>query len=134
MSEMSYPMQVLSKEKEAAGSCQFERYTAKEALFKGLLMFLLTLIAAIVSIVLPGVHFVSVPLGILASPFVGAHFYFSRKGAAKRMSGDFLCPECNGKNHVTAPRILPIYEIKCVHCECGLRLVPSQPEPRPKKG
>ena len=126
MSQISHPLQVLSSDKESVGSYQVVRYTAKEAMFKGLMMFLVTLVAAIVSVVLPGVHFVSVPLGILASPFVGAYFYTTRKGAPKSMTGDFLCPECHASNHVAAPRIASSYESKCIQCQHELRLVPSQ--------
>lgn len=125
MEQDSHSMQVKSGEKETLGSYRLEYHTPRDALRKGLKMFFVTLFVAIFSVVLPGVHFVSVPLGILASPLVGAYFYnATRKGVAKGMTGDFLCPECQAKNHVAASRILSCYESKCARCGCGIHLVP----------
>jgi len=124
MESISHPLQVKSNDKEAVGNYQVEHYTPKDAFNKGVKMFSATLLAAIVSIILPGVHFVSVPLGILAAPIVGVYFYSTRKGAPKNMTADFLCPECQARNHVAAPRIATHYECKCIQCHHDLRLVP----------
>jgi hypothetical protein len=78
MEETSHAIQVKSADKETVGSYRLEYYTPGEARSKGIKMFFVTLAAAIVSVVLPGVHFVSVPLGILASPLVGVYFYKTR--------------------------------------------------------
>ncbi len=88
-------------------------------------MFVLTLLAAILSIVLPGLHFITVPLGVLASPFVGIYFYRrTSKGAVKQINGDFLCPECQANNHV-AFRGAPPYSYKCVQCQHDLQVRPE---------
>lgn len=84
-------------------------------------MFVLTLLGAILSIVLPGLHFITVPLGILASPFVGIYFYRTRKGTVKRIVGDFLCPECRANNHVTF-RAAPPYFGNCIQCQHDFQL------------
>lgn len=121
----SYPMQVTRGDKETVGSYQLKYYTPQDAFKKGLKMFFVTLFVAIFSIVLPGVHFVSVPLGILASPLVGIYFYkVTRKGKPKGMAGDFVCPECQAKNHVASSRLLASYESQCAHCGVDVRLTP----------
>ncbi len=124
MGQIPHPMQVKSSDKETVGSYQLVRYTSKDAFYKGLQMFLVTLVAAIISVVLPGIHFVSVPLGILAAPFIGFYFYRTRKGTVKSMTGNFTCPECHANNHVAAPRVAPQYESKCSQCQHELHLIP----------
>jgi Zn ribbon nucleic-acid-binding protein len=124
MQQMSHSLQVKSADKEAAGSYRLEYYSPKEARKKGFKMFWVTLAASIFSIVLPGVHFVSVPLGILASPLVGVYFYKTRKGAAKSMTADFVCPECQAKNHIAASSITHYYASQCAECGQDLRLTP----------
>lgn len=124
MQQMSHSLLVKSADKEAAGSYRLEYYSPKEARKKGVKMFWVTLGAAIFSIALPGVHFVSVPLGILASPLVGVYFYKTRKDAAKSMTADFVCPECQAKNHVAASSITAYYASQCAECGRNLRLTP----------
>lgn len=125
MSETVYAMQVQSsKGNESLGSCQFENYTSKDALYIGVKMTLVTLLLTIFSIALPGIHFVSVPLGILALPFVGIYYYRTRKGTPKSMAGNFVCSACHATNNVYAPRITPYYIIKCVQCHDEIRLIP----------
>ncbi len=114
-----------SGDKETVGSYRLEYYTPQEARKKGVKMCLVTLAAAIVSVVLPGVHFVSVPLGILASPLVGVYVYKNPQGAAKSMATDFDCPACLAKNHVASPNITAYYVSQCAACGCELRLEPS---------
>lgn len=104
MSRISLPLQVLCSNKETVGSCQVEFYTSKGALLQGTKMFVLTLCGAIFSVVLPGLHFITVPLGILASPFVGVYVYYTRKDALKWITGDFICPDCQATNHVAFRR------------------------------
>lgn len=109
MSQISQPLQVYCNDKETVGSCQVELYTTGGAVLQGVKMFVLTLFGAIISIILPGLHFITVPLGILASPFVGIYFFRTSKGALKRMTVDFLCPECQANNNVAfraAPPLL----------------------------
>lgn len=124
MEHAFHAMQVKSNRNEAVGNYRVERYTPRQALYKGVKMAMVTLLAAILSILLPGIHFVSVPLGILASPFVGAYYYRSSKGAPKSMTGDFLCPDCHAPNHVAAPRITSFYETRWVQCQGEIRLTP----------
>lgn len=121
----AHPMQVKANGKESVGSYRIECYTHKDAVVSGIKMFLVTLIAAIISVILPGVHFVSVPLGILASPLVGIYFYRARKGKPKRMTADINCPECNENNHVTSRLIESHYACKCAHCQHDLHMTPA---------
>lgn len=125
MERISQSMQVKSEDRETVGDYRLEYYTKKNAIHKGIKAFLITLVVAVASIVLPGIHFVSVPLGLLAAPFVGVYFYSSRKGTPKSMAADFACPECQAKNHVAAPRVTAFYECKCVQCQADLRLTPG---------
>lgn len=124
MERAPHSMQVKSADNETVGGYRVERYTAGEARRKGVKMALGTLLAAILSILLPGIHFVSVPLGILASPFVGIYFFRSLNGAPRSMTGDFLCPDCQAANHVSAPRVSSWYEIRCAQCRHEIRLTP----------
>jgi hypothetical protein len=117
MNQTSHQMQVHCNGKEAVGSCQVELYTTGGAALKGVKMFVLVLFGAVLTVVLPGLHFVTVPFGVLASPFVGIYFFVTRKGAVKTMTGDFLCPECQANNHVEFKKGLPPYFGQCVQCQ-----------------
>ena len=123
MSQTPYPLQVHSNNKESVGCCQVEFYTTRGAFLHGIMMFVLTLLGAILSIIIPGLHFVTVPLGILASPFIGIYIYLNSKGAVKRITGEFICPECQGNNHVTF-RGAPPYAYNCIQCQHGLKVAP----------
>ena len=124
MSQTSPPLHVRCNDKESVGNCHIEFYTTRGAFFQGIKMFVLTLLAAILSIVLPGLHFVTVPLGVLASPFVGIYFYRrTRNGAVKQINGDFICPECQVQNHVVF-RGSPPYSYTCTQCQHGLHVAP----------
>lgn len=123
MSQVPHPLQVHCNDKEASGSCQVEFYTTAGAFLQGITMFVLTLLGAILSILLPGLHFITVPLGVLASPFVGIYVFLSRKGAVKRMTGDFFCPECQANNDM-AFRGPPPYSNKCVQCQHDFQAAP----------
>jgi hypothetical protein len=115
------PLQVRCNDAASLGSCQVECYTKGGALFKGIMMFVLVLLGAILSIVLPGLHFITVPLGVVASPIVGIYYFISRKGKVKRITGNFSCPNCEGINHV-AFRGAPPYSVNCVQCQHALQL------------
>jgi hypothetical protein len=123
MSQTPYSMQAHCNGKESVGSCQVEFYTKGGAISRGIKMFVLTLLAAIFSILLPGMHFITVPLGILASPFVGIYFYVASKDSVKMMTGEFFCPECQATNQV-AFRGRPPYSSKCVQCENNFKVEP----------
>lgn len=125
MEEMSLRVKATDKETETVGSYRLEYYTPKEAVSKGVKMSLATLGVALFLVVLPGVHFVSVPLGILASPLVGVYFYRTRKDAAKSMSADFVCHACQAHNRVASPNVAAYYVSQCVACGCELRLEPG---------
>ena len=116
-------LQVQCNDKESVGRCQVEFYTTGGAVFQGIKMFVLTLLTAIFSILLPGLHFITVPLGIVASPFIGGYFFFTSKGALKRMTGEFICPECQANNHVAFRGPSP-YSYTCVQCQHGLQVAP----------
>jgi hypothetical protein len=126
MERILQSMLVKSGSRETIGNYQLEFHTKKDAIRKGIKAFALTFVAAAASSVLPGIHFVSVPIGLLAAPFVGLHFYSSRKGMPKSMTADFVCPECQAKNHVAAPRVTAFYDCKCVRCQTDLHLTPVQ--------
>lgn len=124
MGQASHPLEAESNGNETLGSCRFERYTPRQALHRGIKMAMVTLGLAVASVILPGIHFISVPLGILASPFVGAYYYRASKGVPKSMRGDFECPDCRAPNRVAAPRITAFYVARCKECQTEVRLTP----------
>ncbi|MBY0575278.1 MAG: hypothetical protein K2P67_01615 [Gallionellaceae bacterium] len=130
MNPISQSLQVHCNNKETVVSGQVEFYTTGGAALQGIKMFVLTLLGAILSIVLPGLHFITVPLGILASPFIGFYFFRTRKGAVKRITGDFLCPECQASNYM-AFRAAPYYFGNCVQCQHEFQVIPLQPHSLP---
>lgn len=118
-------LRVTCNEKETIGNCRIDHYTRKEALFKGIKMWLIVMLVSALSIVIPLVHFVSVPVGLALSPLVGLYYFFTRRGAPKRVIGDFLCPECQSKNHVETVRIDKHYFGECAHCHREFEMVPQ---------
>jgi Zn ribbon nucleic-acid-binding protein len=124
MDPVTHAMRVTSADNETVGSFQVELYSPRQAARKGVKMALTALFLAILSVVLPVIHFVSVPLGILASPFVGIYYYLTRKGTPKCMTADFVCPDCQASNHVAAPKMAELYESVCVQCQHKIQLTP----------
>jgi hypothetical protein len=124
MKEETFPLQVICNQKETVGSCRYDRFTRKEAIFQGIKMWLLAMLVAGLTILIPLVHFISVPVGLLLSPLVGVYFFFARKGAPKRVIGNFSCPECHAENHVETERIYAHYFGHCAHCQHEYKMVP----------
>lgn len=117
-------LRVASADRQSTGSFTVEHYSPRQALQLGLRMGLKTLLWAVLSIVVPVVHFVSVPLGILAAPIVGLYYFRTRRGAPMSMSAQFDCPECHAANQVSAPKLADRYESTCRHCQQKLELIP----------
>jgi hypothetical protein len=117
-------LRAASTDNKTIGSYRVEHYSTKQALQRGLKMSLTAFLWSVVSIVLPVIHFVSVPLGILASPFIGLYYFYMSKGVPRSMTADFVCPDCQTPNHVSAPKVAARYESVCVNCQHKIELTP----------
>jgi hypothetical protein len=119
-----YPLRATSPDNQTIGSYRVEHYSTKQALHRGSKVTLTVFLWSVVSVVLPVIHFVSVPLGILVSPFIGLYYFHRSKGAPGSMTADFVCPDCRAPNHVSAPKIADRYESICVKCQHKIELTP----------
>jgi hypothetical protein len=120
----AHSLRVTSPDGQTVASYRVHHYSTRQAVNRGLKMTLTAFLWSVVSVVLPVIHFVSVPLGILASPFIGLYYYHRSKGAPRSMTADFVCPDCHTPNHVSAPEIAARYESVCVNCQQKIALTP----------
>ena len=106
---------VLSYENKATqtGSVELSYWSKAEQMKKSILSWVSCWILAIVSIFLPGLHFVLVPTFLVLGPAL--FFYFSRQ-QAMIISGKGKCPHCNEKLLISkGPLRFPIEEL-CTAC------------------
>lgn len=113
--------------KESHGAGQVTFYTTGGAVLRGLKFFGLTLLGAVFSILLPGLHFITVPLGLLAAPFVGIFGFMSSRDAIRKLEGAFQCPECNSENPLLFRARQPPYYGDCIQCKSPYAVTPILP-------
>ena len=63
-------LRVVVNGKEAKGPAHIRRVTQRDAVLRGFKTAGLTVLAALCTIIIPGVHFLSVPGGLIAAPIV----------------------------------------------------------------
>jgi hypothetical protein len=110
-------MRVVSSGKEITGPARIAHVTQRDAAFRGLKTFALTVLAALATIIIPGVHFISVPGGLIAAPIVGVLVFLKSRGAIKGMSGSFACPQCGGSIVLEYQEGKPPYYGSCPACK-----------------
>lgn len=76
----------------------------------------------ILTIIIPLVHFLSVPISLLIGPVVGWKMYQQRSTSRLVRSGDFSCPKC-AKSLSPTGRVAdwPI-SLKCPSCDCKIEI------------
>jgi hypothetical protein len=115
--EMDGQLRVISNGKEVTGPAHIRRVTQRDAVLRGLKTFALTVLAALCTIIIPGVHFISVPGGLIAAPIVGVMVFLKSRGTIHGMSGSFSCPQC-GQNNVLEYQVgKPPYFGSCPACK-----------------
>ncbi|WP_141730987.1 hypothetical protein [Oligoflexus tunisiensis] len=118
-------MRVVSSGKEITGSARIVHVTQRDAVLRGLKTFALTVLAALATIIIPGVHFISVPGGLIAAPIVGVMVFMKSRGAVKGMSGSFTCPQCGGSNVLDYQEGKPPYYGSCPTCKSPYQAFPA---------
>jgi hypothetical protein len=108
---------VLCNGKEVTGPAQIRRTTQRDAVMRGLKTFGLTVLAALCTIIIPGVHFISVPGGLIAAPIVGVMVFLKSRGTVRGMSGSFQCPQCGQSNILEYQEGKPPYFGSCTSCK-----------------
>lgn len=123
--EASGQMRVLSNGKETTGPAHIRVVTQREAVIRGLKTCGLTILAALCTIIIPGVHFISVPGGLIAAPIVGVLVFLKSRGAIHGMSGTFNCPQCGQSNTMEYQEGKPPYFGSCASCKNPFQAFPA---------
>ncbi len=123
--EANGQLRVISNGKEAKGAAHIHIITQREALIRGLKTFGLTVLAALCTIIIPGVHFLSVPGGLIAAPLIGIMVFLKSRGAIDGMSGTFHCPQCGQSNAMEYQEGKPPYFGSCTSCKNPCQVFPE---------
>lgn len=118
-------MRVLSNGKESKGQGTIVLITPRDAVLRGLKTFALTALAALCTIIIPGVHFLSVPGGLIAAPIVGIMVFMKSRGTIRGMSGTFPCPQCQHINRLDYQEGKPPYFGSCTACKNPYQVFPG---------
>lgn len=119
-------LRVVSSGKETTGPATIRRVTQRDAVLRGLKTFALTALAALCTIIIPGVHFLSVPGGLIASPIVGFLVFLKSRGTIRGMSGSFNCPQCGQSNTLEYQEGKPPYFGSCTSCKNPYQVFPQE--------
>lgn len=117
-------LRVISNGKETKGPAHIRVVTQREALIRGLKTFGLTVLAALCTIIIPGVHFISVPGGLIAAPLVGVMVFLKSRGSIHGVSGSFSCPQCGQNNVMEYQEGKPPYFGSCTSCKNPYQVFP----------
>ncbi len=124
MANEQQQIRVLCNGKETTGPAEISVLSSRDAALRGLKAFAMTALAALCTIMIPGVHFLSVPLGLLASPVIGILVFLKGRASIKGMLGDFLCPQCSAANHMDYQEGKPPYFGSCQSCKNPYQVFP----------
>jgi hypothetical protein len=117
-------LRVVANGKESTGPAFVRRITQRDAVLRGLKTFGLTVLAALCTIIIPGVHFISVPGGLIAAPIIGVLVFMKSRGTIHGMSGSFTCPECGKTNTMEYQEGKPPYFGSCTSCKNPYQVFP----------
>ncbi len=118
-------LRVILSGKETKGPAHIHVVTQREALIRGFKTFGLTVLAALCTIIIPGVHFISVPGGLIAAPLVGIMVFLKSRGTVHGMSGTFSCPQCGQHNVMEYQEGKPPYFGSCASCKNPYQVFPA---------
>jgi hypothetical protein len=118
-------LRVVANGKEAKGPAHIRRITQRDAMLRGFKTAGLTVLAALCTIIIPGVHFISVPGGLIAAPIVGVLVFLKSRGSIHGMSGSFPCPVCGQPNVMEYQEGKPPYFGSCTSCKDPYQVFPA---------
>lgn len=110
-------LRVSSDGKDWTGRAQIRRVSLRDAVQRGIKAGGLVALAALSTIIVPGVHFISVPGGLLAAPVVALLVFTRLKGSVSGVAGAFPCPHCGSLNTIDINDGRPPYYGSCSGCQ-----------------
>ncbi|MEK6554718.1 MAG: hypothetical protein AABZ31_05730 [Bdellovibrionota bacterium] len=91
--------------------------TPQERVVRAVQAFFLWMLAALISLFIPMLHFILVPAFILVALFMGANGLFD---VFKVESGEITCARCGTVNHIEAQNETYPIHIDCDHCDARM--------------
>lgn len=105
--------------KQQDATVTIAEWTPQERLRRGLKFFGICWGAAILTIFIPILHFILVPLLLLAGPVAGYHFYQQER---MMLGGQAICPQCGAPLQIEkGPAKWPAEEL-CTVCRTALQV------------
>ena len=92
-------------------------WSRSEAMKKGLKIGSMVFLGAIASILVPLVHFISVPVGLLAAPIISTIIYKSYVGQLEVTTGNVICPKCQEGISLEKMTFLDHLQVECKKCK-----------------
>lgn len=117
---MNIPVRITSPQgKQAAGEVEFQEWDEKTRMKRGLRFLGMAWGAAVVAVLIPGLHFILVPSFLIAGP-IGAYIVHSQTSAI--VGGHGKCPECQADLPIVkSPDRWPLKDL-CSKCQTDLSI------------
>ncbi|MCX6131171.1 MAG: hypothetical protein NTX25_19200 [Proteobacteria bacterium] len=115
--------EVLCANKHHECQAKLEIYSVRDSLVRALKTGAMVALAALCTIIIPGVHFLSVPLGLISSPIIATVVFFKNKGQIKGLSANFMCPNCQKENDFAYQEGRPPYFGSCIACKNPYQII-----------
>ena len=116
-------VKILSLNRELDCQAIIDLNSSSDALGKGLKTGGLVAMAALCTIVIPGVHFLSVPTGLLISPIIGLLVFVKSRGKIKSVEAKFQCLQCRAEIHHQKEQGKLPYFGSCSQCKVPYQIV-----------
>ena len=101
---------------------QVQEWTQQAALKKGLKIGCAIAAGAVASILIPLIHFLSVPAGLLAAPVIGVVIYKAYVGQFEIVEGAIECQYCGEVLSLQQLTFLDSIQVECKKCKDVIHL------------
>lgn len=100
-------------------------WTKQRAFRLGLRSCLIAWLGALVTLPIPGLHFVAVPACLFIGPPLGYVIYKFYNGSTEILSGTGTCPACKTEWQMTKQTVDWPQITTCAHCRVELKIEPA---------
>lgn len=94
-----------------------QEWTRNAAVKKGLKISGMILLGALASILIPLIHFLSVPIGVISAPIIGVVIYKAYVGQFEVMAGNIECQFCHQIFSIEKITFLDVIQVECKECK-----------------
>ncbi len=119
-SATSIPVElVVSESQRSSGTIRIVTWSKRERIKRAFRAILICWGLALVSVLLPGLHFLLVPFFVIVSPFAASYVYLGKELV---LEGEGSCPKCQQPIKIGKSKVQwPIFDL-CKSCQSSIRI------------